>query len=307
MADANGAATGAPPPPAPAAGAAAVDLGNTAAKFNSTAGRTLRVGPPEAAAHGIWAALGLEQGGARGIAIVSDGVGEITREFTTRGKHCDESDERRFAYIFGQRAALLEQDNGVKRDIGHEGMALEDFLKQQDARKAKLTTAHVLALRLYTSNSYWRINSPLRVGCTEANPHPHAATTYYIQDGIMKLRATRAHDAAAARTFWRGLEDMGMGDEFLRQGGTEMACMSTTEDLQVARTTFAKVGAVDNPLLMKVQCTSLMDCGADISWLSMYPGEKEVLFPPLTFLLPVGEPVVENGVTVITVQPRFGG
>jgi hypothetical protein len=48
-----------------------------------------------------------------------------------------------------------------------------------------------------------------------------------------------------------------------------------------------------------------MSCGADIQWLSMYPEEAEVLFPPLTYLLPVGEPVVEDGYTVITVQPHF--
>jgi hypothetical protein len=68
---------------------------------------------------------------------------------------------------------------------------------------------------------------------------------------------------------------------------------------------FAKVGKTANPLLLKVEATSLMDCGADIGWLSMYPAEKEVLFPPLTYLRPVGEPVLEDGCTVITVQPRF--
>ena len=86
-----------------------------------------------------------------------------------------------------------------------------------------------------------------------------------------------------------------------------MACVSTTEDLSVARN-YAKIEGPDkvaNPLLLKVQSSSLMDCGADIQWLSMYPEEREVLFPPLTYLLPVGEPVVEDGCRVITVQPRF--
>jgi hypothetical protein len=273
----------------------------TAAKF--TAGRTMIVGQPVTAARGIWPALGVKQGGARFVAITSDGVGEITREFTTLGAHCDEHDRARFDYIFNQRASLLDQGSGAKRDVGNEGMTLRDFARK-GAELAGLTKAHVLALRLYTSNSYWRINNPMRGVCTEANPHPYAATTYYIHDGIMKLRATRAGDATAVRTFWRGMSDMGVTDEFLEQGGTEMACMSTTEYLAVARA-FAGVGEVANPLLLKVQSTSLMDCGADIKWLSMYPGEAEVLFPPLTYLLPIGEPVVEDGCTVITVQPRF--
>jgi hypothetical protein len=56
--------------------------------------------------------------------------------------------------------------------------------------------------------------------------------------------------------------------------------MSTTEDRAVAEK-FAKSKA---PLLLKLEASSFMACGADISWLSMYPAEKEVLFPPLTYL-----------------------
>jgi hypothetical protein len=240
---------------------------------------------------------------------MSDGVAEITREFTTLGEHCDEKDQRRVEYIFSQSAVLLEQDNGWKRDIGHEGMTLEDFLNHADARKAELTTAHVLALRLYTSNSYYRINDPLRDGCTEASPHPYAATTFYIHDGIMKLRAIRATDATAVRTFWRGMDDMGVTQSFLRQGGTELAPMSTTGTLAVARK-FAKVGEKPNPLLLKVEAGNMYNCGADVQWLSMYPAEKEVLFPPLTYMkathiqgAAVGTLPLEC--TIITVTPRF--
>ena len=232
------------------------------------------VGKPETAAGGIWPALGVEQGGARFMAIMGDGVAEITKEFNTLGEHCDEQDRERFAYVFGKMASLLEQDNGVKRDVGNEGKTLSDFLNHADARKAKLTTAHVLALRLYTSNSYWRINKSLRDGCTEDNPHPYAATVYFIHDGILKLRLTRAGDATAVRCFWRGLTDMTVAEEFMKQGGTEMGCMSTTEGFDVALK-FGQVGVVPNALLLKVQSTSLMSCGADIQWLSMYPEVRE--------------------------------
>ena len=270
--------------------------------------RTMRDGKPAAAARGIWAALGIKPGSKHGARIQGDGVGEIQWEFSTLGEHCDDKDRERFAYVFEQPAALLEQDNGKKRDIGNEGLTLDDFCKQPDARKAGLTKEHVLALRLYTSNSYGRINDPLRDGI---KPHPFAATTYYIHDAIAKLRLTRANDATAVRTFWRGLDDMAVSDDFMAQGGTEIGCMSTTESIDVARK-FAKVrGYVEageekaNPLLLKVEATSLMVCGADIGWLSMYPEEKEVLFPPLTYLRPMGQPVLEGGCTVVTVQPHF--
>ena len=107
---------------------------HTAAKFS--AGRAMIVGKPVTAVRGIWAALGVTQGGPRCLAIQADGVAEITREFTTLGTHCDEKDRNRFDYIFNQRAALLEQVDekgaltGVKRDVGNEGMTLDDFARK---------------------------------------------------------------------------------------------------------------------------------------------------------------------------------
>jgi hypothetical protein len=256
--------------------------------------------------------MGIEQGSKRFVEIMSDGVGEITREFTTPGEYCDEKDMERFDYIFNQTACLLLQKDkktgeltGVKRDLNHDGQTLDDFART-GKELAQLTKAQVLALRLYTSNSYWRINKPLRDGCTADSPHPYAATTYYIYDAIRQLRGARRGEPTATRTFWRGMDVMGDTDEFLKHGGTEMACVSTTEDLSVARK-YAKIEGPDkvaNPLLLRVQSNSLFNCGADIQWLSMYPEEREVLFPPLTYLRPMGEPVVEDGCRVITVQPQ---
>ena len=101
------------------------------------------------------------------------------------------------------------------------------------------------------------------------------------------------------------MADMGVSEEFLAQGGTELACMSTTDDRAVAEK-FAQVRKSAHPLLLKVQARGFAQCGADISWLSMYPGEKEVLYPPLTYLRPTGPPVKEaNGCTVVTVEPIF--
>ena len=42
---------------------------------------------------------------------------------------------------------------------------------------------------------------------------------------------------------------------------------------------------------------------SDISWLSAFPGEKEVLFPPLTFLKPTGRAEVVEGYTFVEVAP----
>ena len=96
--------------------------------------------------------------------------------------------------------------------------------------------------------------------------------------------------------------------EFERQGGSELACMSTTTDLAVA----LRYSASQASLLLKLRtsCSSFMDRGADIAFLSAFPGEREVLFPPLTYLKPTGrQEVLEFGegatCTVVEVTLRF--
>ena len=62
-----------------------------------------------------------------------------------------------------------------------------------------------------------------------------------------------------------------------------MGCMSTTSSRDVAK----DFAASDCPLLFKFMSRSFMSHGADISFLSVYPEEREVLYPPLTFLRPI--------------------
>ena len=51
-----------------------------------------------------------------------------------------------------------------------------------------------------------------------------------------------------------------------------------------------------------------MERGADLSYLSAFPGEREFLFKPLTFLQPVGAPkkltLAGRAIVVIDVEPR---
>ena len=92
----------------------------------------------------------------------------------------------------------------------------------------------------------------------------------------------------------------------MAQGGTELAPMSTTTDAAVAVAYAASARA----LVFKVRSTSFMDRGADISWCSAFPGEKEFLYPPLTYLKPTGRrEVVKEGAAefeVVEVAPSYG-
>ena len=104
--------------------------------------------------------------------------------------------------------------------------------------------------------------------------------------------------------FWRGMKDLQITDDFFNTGGSEMACMSTTSSREVAED-FAQS---KSPLLFKFVSNSFMSHGADISFLSVYPGEKEVLYPPLTYLRPikVSEETISTTVyKIVEVEPVF--
>lgn len=171
---------------------------------------------------------------------------------------------------------------------------------------AGLELHHVLALRLYTTSSYRSINDPMRQS-PPVLPHPFAATMYYISDALSKLRELQGKDAAMRNetlVFWRGMKDLQIADEFNNTGGSEMACMSTTSSRDVAE----EFALSKSPLLFKFVSNSFMSHGADISFLSVYPGEKEVLYPPLTYLRPINvseETVGTTVYTIVTVEPVF--
>lgn len=71
-----------------------------------------------------------------------------------------------------------------------------------------------------------------------------------------------------------------------------------------------------NSLLFKIVANDFMVIGADLQWLSAFPGEAEVLYPPLTYLKPTGrtqEIVVQKDATgaelcfrVVEVMPTMG-
>ena len=101
------------------------------------------------------------------------------------------------------------------------------------------------------------------------------------------------------------MKDVKAPADFMTQGGTELAPMSTTSDLSVAM----KYSASGKAVLLRLITESFYERGPDISFLSAFPGETEFLFPPLTYLQPTGdvEMVALGGFTyeVVDVRPRI--
>ena len=123
--------------------------------------------------------------------------------------------------------------------------------------------------------------------------HPLSAITLNIHSGIKKLRAVKASEGTATekQVFWRGFRDTMIASDFQSGGGTELAPMSTSRNVEVA-VGYASRGAQTGGLLMKLNTDNQLQRGADVKWLSVFPGEDEVLYPPLTFMQPTGKQLV---------------
>ena len=83
---------------------------------------------------------------------------------------------------------------------------------------------------------------------------------------------------------WRGMRNVDIADKFMDEGGTELAFMSTTTNLEVA----VRYSLSRQSLLLKIVSPNFMTTGAELQWLSAFPGEAEILYPPLTYLKPTG-------------------
>ena len=96
--------------------------------------------------------------------------------------------------------------------------------------------------------------------------------------GIKKLRAVYVikakHEATKTVRLWRGMRNLDIGDKFLANnaGGTEVAPMSTTTDMRVA----VRYGLSYGSLLFLLKVDNFLQYGAELGWLSAFPGEAEV-------------------------------
>ena len=168
----------------------------------------------------------------------------------------------------------------IVRDHGHAGMSLANFCEHEMARSAGLSVAEVAAIRLYSGPMYAPINYALR---TE-QINDWATTIGCCYSGVLKL----SFCSQPARVY-RGVreDEMRLPDEFLSReegkfaGGVERAFMSTTKSPAVALDYSGGAATIGSIFVIDFDMNSR---GASIQWLSQYPHEEELLFPPCTGL-----------------------
>eukprot|EP00966_Prymnesium_polylepis_P181892 4213792-Prymnesium_polylepis.1 len=136
----------------------------------------------------------------------------------------------------------------------------------------------VAGIRLYTGPMYSKYNFTLRKKIRGA----YVTTLHAINSGIVKLSKL-----TKATTVYRGVDGV-LPDEFWEakeydvMGGVELAFMSTSTQRDVALG-YMKQSNKTAKILFEIRM-GMIDRGADVSCLSQFPAEREILFAPLTGL-----------------------
>ena len=218
---------------------------------------------------------------------------------------------KHWKYVVHDTCSEEEYPNGT-RDKGRPPTNLEGFMQKQEVKTAQLERSHVIALRIYTTLVYKYINGPLRnkelyrtyPDQPDQPRHPLAAVVFYIFQGIKMLRNC-AKDLHGGIVLWRGVKSVKADQNFLDNGGTELAPMSTTTKLEVALGYLNGMTLSQGAVLFKLAITSKLKMGAELAWLSAFPSEAEVLYPPMTFLeVEKQYRRDENGEELDTKEPR---
>jgi hypothetical protein len=140
---------------------------NDETKFGEEA-KDLIMGRPVEAAGGLEALLCVKSKTDfhRRIGLEVAGIEEEVKQFVDEHGGNDDAGVREvqelFNYIVNEGTSEKEYPNGIRDKGRPPGTRLDYFVSHPKARKAELSAAHVVALRMYTTSIYKYMNNPLR-------------------------------------------------------------------------------------------------------------------------------------------------
>ena len=238
-------------------------------------------------------------------------------EFVT-SPHLDDNPEEFGRERYAERDGLRETNPALcRKPIALEGLK-ERMEKHANSRlrqdnHSELIVEELVGGRLYTGPMYAKYNAVLRskskIEFLVKNAkdlckgNDYVTTIHAINSCVLKLsKLTKAGNV------WRGIKDAKLPPEFWVpnelgvRGGIEYGFSSTTTDKEQA-IYYANVGAkAGDAMTIFEMRMGMVDRGADLTWLSQYPHEKEVLLPPLTGVEALHSDVEGN---MLVIQSRF--
>ena len=182
-------------------------------------------------------------------------------------------------------------------DSAHpEGKPLDEFVNHPLALAAKLSRAHVLALRLWSTPVFAQINEALHFGCSVQRPHPYPATVANLCEAWKRLRqateekpqlfmafgalgAAEGNEKPFVWRVWNSAEELG---EYKQRGGLELGFTSGFKTRAAAEKHAARLPKDEvctrAPSLLKIRVD--LEGLVDVSFVAVRPEHGECLFPP---------------------------
>ena len=221
-----------------------------------------------------------------------------------------------------EAAGLERRKRRNERELDTFDVAISDVnhrLRQHAQRP--LRKEEFIASRLYTGPMFQKYNAVLRANVGDAEKTPqwmkdnyqqlckgnrYTTTIWVLNSAIVKLKVL-----TPAACVYRGLKGLALPYAFRTKnehgikGGVEPGFMSTTLDYKVAMTyagAYEKTKDKDASGIVFEIHQGLVDRGCDLSWLSQYPFEREILFAPLTGV-EVLDTRVDGSVLVVVLRP----
>lgn len=163
------------------------------------------------------------------------------------------------------------------------------------AKQPPLLLEELIGVRLLTGPMFEKYNAVLRACANAQSPRPnaddlrrgnrYATTLHVIRSALSKLSRV----ISVFRVF-RGLPAELPDSWDIGARVVEPCVLAMTKDVCIATEHARKIGRSGQGVLLEVQLGQ-GDCGADLTWLSQYPHEKEVDIGPLSSLQIVGSRV----------------
>jgi 5-hydroxyisourate hydrolase-like protein (transthyretin family) len=219
-------------------------------------------------------------------------LGGHSFEFTTRNYQVTTKPHLEWLYVVGD-------DRGQRRpcpDMGHGRrlVPVEQLMERPLAKRAKLTRAEMIAVVLYTGPMFVVYNGILRQYPKELHAvfaesdNRFSTTIFVLVSAVQKL--SRCMSIPAGMMLYRGLggtlqlpDSFTNADENGCKGYCEFGFMSTTADRNVAVQYSGVRDKKPQASIMEIR-PNAVDRGADISEFSQYPGEREFLFVPMSYV-----------------------
>ena len=161
---------------------------------------------------------------------------------------------------------------------------------------AQLTQAEVVALRLYTGPIYVAWNTALRM----YDSNPELLFDWQTSISILYSAVFKLSFLSKPGKVYRGVNEskLKLPEAFYRHdghnfaGGVELAFMSTSYDKNVA-VEYGMRGTTKESTIFEIEFDG-GNRGAKVKWVSQFPYEEELLYPPCTYLTCKSVTSVEN-------------